>query len=142
MEPRINMITLAVEDLDRSLAFYRDGLGLKSPGIIGTEHPGDEQNAAGAVVMFELDGGFVLACYPRTELAKDGRISLRAVSPGEFSVGHFVGTRDEVDAVLEAAAAAGGHVTDPGHERPWGIYSGYFQDPDGHLWEVIHNPEA
>jgi uncharacterized protein len=142
MEPRINMITFAVEDLDRSLAFYRDGLGLKSPGIIGTEHPGDEQNAAGAVVMFELEGGFVLACYPRTELAKDGHIPLHAASPGGFSVGHFVGTRDEVDAVLEAASAAGGRVTDPGHERPWGIYSGYFQDPDGHLWEVIHNPEA
>jgi uncharacterized protein len=142
MQPHINMITFAVEDLDRSLAFYRDGLGLKSPGIIGTEHPGDEENAAGAVVMFELDGGFVLACYPRAELAKDGHIPLRPASPGGFSVGHFVGTRDEVDAVLEAAAAAGGHVTDPGHDRPWGIYSGYFQDPDGHLWEVIHNPGA
>ncbi len=142
MEPRVNILTLAVDDLDRSLAFYRDGLGLTSPGIVGTEWPGDEHNAAGPVVMFELDGGFVLACYPRTELAKDGHVPLQPASSGGFSVGHFVGSRAEVDGLLEAARAAGGRVTDPPHERPWGIYSGYFQDPDGHLWEVIYNPSA
>jgi uncharacterized protein len=137
MKPHVNMVTLAVEDLGRALAFYRDGLGLRTEGIIGTEWAGDGENPAGDAVMFELDGGLVLSLYPRTELAKDGHIALHPASPGGFSIGHFVGSRDEVDALLKAAESSGGHVTGPAHERPWGIYSGYFQDPDGHLWEVI-----
>lgn len=142
MEPRINVITLGVDDLERALAFYRDGLGLRSPGIVGTEWPGDDDHAAGPTAMFELDGGLVLSVYPRTELAKDGHIALHPASPGGFSIGHFVHSREDVDALLDAAEAAGGHVTAPAHERPWGIYSGYFQDPDGHLWEVIFSTGA
>ena len=141
MEPRVNVITLAVEDLDRSLAFYRDGLGLDTPGVIGSEHVGDDDNPAGAVVMFNLGGGLTLALYPRSELAKDARVPLGGPKTGEFSIGQVVSSRDDVDAVLAEAAAAGATVTDAPHDRPWGIYSGYFRDPDGHLWEIISNPE-
>lgn len=140
MRPRIDVITLAVSDLDRSLAFYRDGLGFHSEGVIGTEFPGDGSTPAGAAAMFQLEGGLILALYPRTELAKDAGIPLGQPRPGEFSIGHIVGSRSEVDAVLAQAETAGATVTGEPHDRPWGIYSGYFRDPDGHLWEVIWNP--
>ncbi len=140
MERHIDVITLAVDDLERSLAFYREGLGLSSPGVVATEFVGDEVNAAGAVVMFKLRAGLILALYPRTELAKDGGVPLGPPKTGEFSIGQIVGSRDEVDAVLARAEAAGATITDRPHERPWGIYSGYFRDPDGHLWEIIWNP--
>lgn len=141
MQPRIHVITLAVDDLDRALAFYRDGLGLDSPGVEGTEFPGDDTTPAGAVAMFQLDGGLILSLYPRTELAKDANVPVGSPQSGEFSIGHVVGGKEEVDAVLEQAAAAGATLTDDPHERPWGIYSGYFRDPDGHLWEVVWNPQ-
>ena len=131
------MLTLAVNDLGRSLAFYRDGLGLESPGVIGTEFPGDENTPAGAAAMFELEAGLTLALYPRSELAKDAGIRVGEPASDEFSIGHIVGSRAEVDELLARAEAAGGTVTGRPHERPWGIYSGYFRDPDGHLWEVI-----
>lgn len=137
MEPRVNVITLAVDDLDRSLAFYRDGLGLESRGIIGTEFAGDESHPEGAVVMFELEGGLTLALYPRKELAKDAKVALAPPKAGQFSIGHIVETKEEVDVVLAQAVRAGGTLTEEAHERPWGIYSGYFQDLDGHLWEII-----
>jgi catechol 2,3-dioxygenase-like lactoylglutathione lyase family enzyme len=137
MQPRINAITLAVADLERALAFYRDGLGLESPGIIGTEFEGDENSPAGAVAMFNLQSDLLLALYPRSELAKDANIPLGPPKTGEFSIGHSVATRAEVDALLSAAEAAGAILTDRAHERPWGIYSGYFRDPDGHLWEIL-----
>ena len=140
MKPRIHVITLGVDDLERSLAFYRDGLGLASGRILGTEFPGDEKNAAGAVAMFELDRGLMLCLYPRSELAKDANVARPPAQPGAFSIGHAVATREAVDALLAAAKAAGATLTDEAHDRPWGIYSGYFQDPDGHLWEVIWNP--
>lgn len=140
MKPRIHVITLAVGDLTRALDFYRDGLGLESAGIIGTEFPGDEQNPAGAAAMFQLDGGLILALYPRSELAKDAGLPLLPAGAAGFSVGHLAASKEEVDSVLAAAQAAGARLTGPPHERPWGIYSGYFQDPDGHLWEVIWNP--
>jgi len=142
MEPRVHVITLAVGDLERSLEFYREGLGLESPGVVGTEFIGDETTPAGAVAMFELEGGLILALYPRTELAKDANVPLGPPKTGEFSIGHTVGTKAEVDAVLSRAEAAGATLTDQPHERPWGIYSGYFRDLDGHLWEVIWNPRA
>jgi catechol 2,3-dioxygenase-like lactoylglutathione lyase family enzyme len=141
MELRINVITLAVDDLDRSLAFYRDGLGLDTPGVIGSEYVGDDDNPDGTVVMFNLGDGLTLALYPRSELAKDARVPLGGPKTGEFSIGQLVSSRDDVDAVLAEAAAAGATVTDAPHDRPWGIYSGYFCDPDGHLWEIIWNPE-
>jgi uncharacterized protein len=138
----IDVVTLAVSDLERSLAFYRDGLGLETRGVVAEEFVGDEATPAGAVVMFELPGGPILALYPRAELAKDANVALEPPKTGEFSIGHLVSSRAEVDALLARAAAAGAAITDAPHERPWGIYSGYFQDLDGHLWEIIWNPRS
>lgn len=140
MEPRIHVLTLAVNDLDRALAFYRDGLGLDSRGVVGAEFEGDDDAPSGAVAMFGLDNGLILALYPRTELAKDANVPFEARKTGEFSIGQIVDDRTDVDLVLGQAEAAGATVTDPPHERPWGIYSGYFRDPDGHLWEIIWDP--
>lgn len=140
MEPHIDVITLAVSDLERSLEFYRDGLGLESSGLVGTEYPGDAVTPAGAAAMFKLGNGLLLMLYPRSELAKDANIALGPVHSGEFSIGHIVQSRAEVDALLADAEKAGATLTDRPHDRPWGIYSGYFRDPDGHLWEVIWNP--
>jgi uncharacterized protein len=128
-----------VGDLERSLAFYR-ALGLESPGVMGTQYVGDETTPAGAAAMFELRGGLKLMLYPRTELAKDANTEL-APSTGAFSIGHIVASKAEVDGVLARAEAAGATITDDPHERPWGIYSGYFRDLDGHLWEIIWNPQ-
>ena len=139
MQPRVNVITLGVENLERSLAFYRDGLGLQSAGIIGTEFAGAERTPGGAAAMFELDNGVTLALYGREDLAKDANTTLDPAT-GPFSLGHLVSSKDDVDAVLAQAEAAGATLTEKPHERPWGIYSGYFRDPDGHLWEVIWNP--
>ena len=141
MQPRIDVITLAVEDLDRAVEFYR-ALGLESPGVIGTEFAGDDTTPAGAAAMFQLQGGLILALYPRTELAKDADIPLGVPATGGFSIGHTVASRAEVDAVLAQAESAGATVTEEPHDRPWGIYSGYFRDPDGHLWEIIWNPRS
>ena len=140
MKPSVHVITLAVHDLDRALAFYREGLGLESDGIIGTEFVGDQVAPAGAIALFQLKGSLLLALYPRTDLAKDAEVPLGAPKTGEFSIGHLVSTRAEVDAVLARAQAAGASLSGQPHDRPWGIYSGYFRDPDGHLWEVIWNP--
>jgi catechol 2,3-dioxygenase-like lactoylglutathione lyase family enzyme len=141
MDARIDVITLAVADLDRALTFYRDGLGLQTQGVIGTEFIGDDSTPAGAAALFELRGGLLLSLYPRTELAKDANVALAPPMPGEFSIGHLVSSKAEVDALLSQAQAAGAALTDQPHDRPWGIYSGYFRDPDGHLWEVIWNPQ-
>ena len=141
MRPQISVVTLGVNDLERSLAFYRDGLGLPTNGIVGTEFKGDESHPSGAVVMFELHNGLILALYPRSELAKDAKQRVGVPTSTEFSIGHVVQNRVEVDALLERAEAAGATVTEEPHERPWGIYSGYFQDLDGHLWEILWNPQ-
>jgi catechol 2,3-dioxygenase-like lactoylglutathione lyase family enzyme len=141
MEPRINVITLAVDDLGRALDFYRNGLGLESDGVVGKEFHDDHSGAEGAIAMFHLAGGMVLTVYPRSELAKDAGVPFGSSRSGEFSLGHAVGTRDEVDTLLTHAATVGGKILDNPRERPWGIYSGYFQDPDGHLWEIMYNPD-
>jgi uncharacterized protein len=138
VEPRLDVITLAVAELERALTFYRR-LGLESKGVVGTQWKDEETGANGAIAMFKLEGGLLLNLYPRADLAKDAAIPLGPAQSGEFSLAQLVRSRDEVDELLETAAAAGATVT-PAHDRPWGIYSGYFRDPDGHLWEVIWNP--
>lgn len=140
MKPRVHGITLAVSDLERALRFYRDGLGLASTGIIGTEFVGDDLNPSGAAAMFNLQGGLILALYSRSDLAKDARVPFAPAKSGEFSLGHAVASKKDVDSLLERARAAGATLTDRPHDRPWGIYSGYFRDPDGHLWEIMWNP--
>lgn len=134
MNPRIKVITLGVKDLEKSLAFYRDGLGLPTKGIIGTEFE------EGAAVFFNMNDDLILALYPKAALAKDANISVSPTSPAEFSIGHIVKSKQEVDALMREAERAGAHVTDPAHDRFWGGYSGYFQDLDGHLWEIAWNP--
>ncbi len=140
MEPRIHTITLAVEDLERALVFCRDGLGLESDGVVGAEFHDDVSGAGGAIAMFRLAGGLVLSLYPRTELAKDAGIPHAPPTSGEVSLGHFLGSRDEVDRLVEHIGRAGGTPLEKPRDRPWGIYSGYVQDPDGHLWEIMHSP--
>ena len=135
MHSRITVITIAVADLEKSLAFYRDGLGLSTKGIVGTEYEG------GAVVFFNLKGGLILALYPRKEIAKDAKVAVSPPSAAEFSIGHNVRTKDEGDAVMEQARKAGATMTKPAQDTFWGGYAGYFQDPDGHLWEIAWNPQ-
>lgn len=135
MQPRVNFITLGVDDLDRSLVFYRDGLGLPTEGIVGT------QFEDGAVAFFNLEKNLILALFPRKSLAKDANVAVGPSSATEFSLAHNVGSREEVDEILLQAEKAGATITDPAHERHWGGYTGYFQDPDGHLWEIAWNPD-
>jgi catechol 2,3-dioxygenase-like lactoylglutathione lyase family enzyme len=130
MKPYITLLTLAVDDLDRALRFYRDGLGLPTKGIVGTEF------THGAVAFFELQPGLKLAVWPRASLAHDTGIPVQARSATEFSIGHNVGSKEEVDALMQQAAAAGATIVKPAGDAFWGGYSGYFQDPDGHVWEV------
>jgi catechol 2,3-dioxygenase-like lactoylglutathione lyase family enzyme len=134
------VITLAVADLDVALTFYRR-LGLESKGIVGTRWVDEETGANGAIAMFELEGGLLLNLYPRGDLAKDAAIRLGPPQSGEFSLAQLVRSRKEVDELLDHARTVGATVT-PAHDRPWGIYSGYFRDPDGHLWEVIWRPDT
>jgi hypothetical protein len=138
VEARVDVITLAVAHLERALAFYRR-LGLESKGIVGSEWTDELTGANGAIAIFELDGGLLLSLYPRADLARDAAIPAATPQGGEFSLAQLVRTRAEVDELLRKAASAGATVTQP-HERPWGIYSGYFRDPDGHLWEIIWHP--
>ncbi len=135
MKPRINFITLGVDDLEKFLAFYRDGLGLATQGIFGTEFED------GAVVFFNMNDDLILALYPRPALAKDAKVSVSQPSPSDFSIGHIVKSKQQVDAVMKQAESAGARITDSAHDRFWGGYSGYFQDLDGHLWEIAWNPE-
>jgi catechol 2,3-dioxygenase-like lactoylglutathione lyase family enzyme len=135
MKPRISVLTVAVDDLERSLKFYQDGLGLPTEGIIG------RQFEHGAVVFFDLQSGVKLAIWARNDLAHDSGIARTPTSPTEFSIGHNVGSESEVDAVMEQARRAGARIVKPAHETFWGGYSGYFQDPDDHLWEVVYNPD-
>lgn len=138
MKPHLNAITLAVDDLERALHFYRDGLGLPTNGIFGTEFPGSAAEAAGAIAMFTLANGLILSVYPRSELAKDAHIDPKGTVGSAVSLGHVVDSRNEVHRLLADAERAGATVTAPAAERPWGVYCGYFRDPDGHLWEILH----
>jgi hypothetical protein len=135
MQPHISVITLGVSDLNASMAFYRDGLGLETDGIVGTEFED------GAVVFFNMNDDLILALYPRGSLAKDASIALGPPGTARFSLGHNVASKEDVDTVMQQAEAAGAMVTDRARERFWGGYSGYFADPDGHLWEIAWIPE-
>jgi len=135
MKPRISVITLAVDDLQRALNFYRDGLGLKTDGIIGSEFE------FGAVAFFDLQAGLKLALWPRKSLAHDSGLPLGNVSATEFTLGHNVASKAEVDATMLQAKNAGAVIVKPAQDTFWGGYAGYFQDPDKHLWEVVWNPQ-
>jgi uncharacterized protein len=135
MKARVTVITLGVDDLEKALKFYRDGLGLLTEGIIGTEFE------HGAVAFFDLQEGLRLAIWPRESIAYDTRLNKTLPSPTEFTLGHNVSSKEEVDLVMEQARIAGASIRFPAHDTFWGGYSGYFQDPDGHLWEVVWNPQ-
>ena len=135
MKPRLSVLTLCVDDLERSLRFYRDGLGLQTPGIIGQEFE------HGAVAFFDLQPGLKLAIWPRKSLAHDTGLPLSGPSTTEFSLGHNVSSTEEVDAVMGQAAAAGAVIVKPARHTFWGGYSGYFRDLDGYLWEIVWNPD-
>ena len=135
MKPRITIITVGVNNLERSLAFYRDGLGLPTRGIVGTEFE------HGAVAFFDLQAGLKLAIWPRRDIAHDAGIPLGPPSATEFTIGHNVASKEDVDAVMGRAKAAGAVIVKRAQGTFWGGYAGYFQDPDGHLWEVAWNPQ-
>jgi len=135
MKPRITVITLGVSDLEKSFAFYHGALGLPSEGIVGKEFE------HGAVAFFDLQNGLKLAIWPRESIAYDTGIPLHEPSATELTIGHNVASKEEVDAVMEHAKNAGAKIVKPAQDTFWGGYTGYFQDPDGHLWEVVWNPE-
>jgi catechol 2,3-dioxygenase-like lactoylglutathione lyase family enzyme len=135
MKPRISVITLGVDDLAKAVAFYRDGLGLSTEGIIGTEFE------HGAVAFFELGASLKLALWERADLAHDTGLPKTAPSPTDLTIGHNVSSRDEVDAAMEQARRAGAKIIKAAQETFYGGYAGYFQDPDSHLWEVVWNPQ-
>ena len=135
MKPRITVITLGVDDLERALKFYRDGLDLPTRGIIGTEFE------HGTVAFFDLQRGLKLAIWPRKSIAHEAKVPLGPRSATECTLGHNVASKAEVDAVMAQVQQAGATITDPAHDTFWGGYSGSFQDPDGHVWEVVWNPD-
>ena len=135
MKPRVTVITIAVDDLEQAFRFYHDGLGLASDGIIGQEF--DD----GAVAFFDLQAGVKLALWPRASIAHDTGLALSDPSPTEFTLGHNVASRAEVDTVLQQAAYAGARIVKAAQDTFWGGYAGYFQDPDGHLWEEAWNAQ-
>jgi catechol 2,3-dioxygenase-like lactoylglutathione lyase family enzyme len=135
MKPRISVLTLGVGDLYRAVQFYRDGLGLKTEGIVG------EEFEYGAVAFFELQAGLRLALWPRRSVAYDTGLPEGPPSPTGFTIGHNAASKAAVDQVMRQAERAGAIIVKPAHETFWGGYASYFQDPDGHLWEVVWNPD-
>ncbi len=135
MKPRISVITLGVTDLERAVHFYRNGLGLSTEGIVGREFEN------GAVAFFELSGGLRLALWPRKSIAHDSNLPVGPYSATEFTLGYNVSSREEVDHVMAEAERAGAAIIKAAAETFWGGYAGYFQDPDGHLWEIVFNPQ-
>ena len=127
MKPRISMITLGVSDLERSVEFYEQGLGFPK-----RESPPE-------VAFFTLNGTW-LGLYSREALAEDATVAAEGSGFSGFTLSHNVTSETEVDQVLEQAVAAGAILIKPPQKVFWGGYSGYFKDPDGHLWEIAHNP--
>jgi catechol 2,3-dioxygenase-like lactoylglutathione lyase family enzyme len=134
MQPRISFITLGVDDLERAVAFYRDGLGLATKGIVGTEFEN------GAVAFFKMQSGLTLALWPRKSLAADVGLPPGPASATEMSLAQNVGSQAEVDELLRHAERAGARIVKTAQPTFYGGYAGYFQDPDGHLWEIVYNP--
>lgn len=135
MEPRITVITLGVDDLERAVAFYRDGLGFETDGIFGTEFE------HGAVAFFSLQDGVTLALWPRSSIAHHTGLREGTPNATEVTLGHNVRSREDVDTVFELARQAGATVVTEPKDTFWGGYAGSFQDPDGHLWEIVWNPQ-
>jgi catechol 2,3-dioxygenase-like lactoylglutathione lyase family enzyme len=134
MKPRISVLTLGVDDLETSLRFYRDGLGLPTEGVIGQEFE------HGEVAFFDLAHGLKFAIFARRDIAHDAGINETPRSPTELTIGHNVKSESEVDQVMRQALAAGARLVKPAQKTFWGGYAGYFQDPDDHLWEIVYNP--
>ena len=128
MEQRLSLVTLGVADLERARRFYEDGLGWRR----GNDHP---------EVAFYQIGGAVLALFGRDALAADARVAAAGSNFGGVALAYNTRTREEVDAVLAEAEAAGATILKPAEDAFWGGYSGYFADPDGHLWEIAWNPD-
>jgi catechol 2,3-dioxygenase-like lactoylglutathione lyase family enzyme len=135
MKPRISVLTLGVDDLERAVAFYRDGLGLPTDGIVGTEFE------HGAVAFFDLQPALMLAVWARDDIAHDTGLPKNGPSPADFTIGHNVRRKEDVDEVMEQARAAGATIVKAAQDTFYGGYAGYFQDPDGHLWEIVWNPD-
>ena len=134
MKPRISVLTIGVADLERSVEFYRDGLGLPTNGIVGREFE------HGAVAFFELNGGLKLALWAQDDIAHDSGLAKEPASATSFTIGHNVARREEVNEVMEQAGRAGAEIVKPAQGTFYGGYAGYFRDPNGHLWEVVWNP--
>jgi len=135
MEPKFSILTLGVDDLERSFKFYHEGLGFPSKGIVGKEFE------RGEAAFFDLQNGLKLAIYSRENLSWDSKVKKSNPSATEFSIGYMAKDKDEVDAVMELAKKAGAVIVKPAEKAFWGGYSGYFHDPDGHLWEILWNPQ-
>lgn len=135
MRAYVSVLTLAVSDLERAVAFYRDGLGFRTEGIVG------QQFEHGAVAFFDLQPGLRLALWPRASLAADTGLRHGAPSPTELTLGQNVASAAAVDAVMASAQRAGASILKPAQPTFWGGYAGYFQDPDGHVWEAVYNPD-
>ncbi len=134
MKPRITLLTIGVDDLERAYAFYAKGLGFPSEGIVGKEFE------HGAVAFFDL-AGTRLAVWPRESLAHDTGLAKGPRSSTELSIAHNVRSEREVDEVMREAERAGATVVKPAAKTFYGGYAGYFADPDGHLWEIAYNPQ-
>ena len=128
MRPNLNLVILGVQDLKRSLVFYRDGLGWK-PSQASQEN----------VAFFQL-GGAVLALYPRGLLAEDAHVSPKGSGFSGVTLAHNAKSKKEVDQIFRQLKKLGAKIVKTPRKVFWGGYSGYFSDPDGHLWEVAHNP--
>jgi hypothetical protein len=136
MQPGLSILTLGVDDLETSFKFYHEGLGFPSKGIVGKEFE------HGEVAFFDLPNGMKLALYSRENLAWDAAVPKQHSAATEFSIGYMAKSKEEVDSIMELAKKAGARITKPAQNAFWGGYHGYFQDPDGHLWEIIWNPQA
>jgi predicted lactoylglutathione lyase len=130
MRARINIITLAVDDLEKSMQFYRDGLGLPTKGI---------QEGFSDHVLFEMENGLSFVLFLRSETAKLANQPVTQKSSAESILSYFASSKQEINDILKRVEAAGGSMRGVPEDNPWG-YTAYFQDPDGHIWELLYSP--